>query len=303
METNNAQESDGDITGVRNALSTITNMAKNLTGVIDSLCAEIKTKNLQNGISLFTIKEKLLVFYMQYLAEFMKFKVSGQKVEGSPVIERLAEIRVYLERIHPIEKKLKYQIEKMLKTATLGSTDKNDPSRFRANPASMSLETNEDEEEDDADSGEDDSKKKPGIYVPPKLSAVHYDGDDSRAERRKKIIERARKRALQSSVMQELKEEYLDTPVEVKSTNSLKQMEDKYQKRKREFEEEYFTRLPVTKGEIKRAKRISTIGTLGDEVTRFEDTSILHGDMSSVGKKNKSKKKFSKRGGKKKFKR
>uniref|UniRef100_A0A0A9XEF2 Neuroguidin-B n=1 Tax=Lygus hesperus TaxID=30085 RepID=A0A0A9XEF2_LYGHE len=302
METNHASENGGEVPGVRNALSTIANMAKNLTSTIDSLCADVKTKNLQNGISLLTIKEKLLVFYMQYLAEFMKIKVCGQKVEGSVVIERLAEIRVYLERIHPIEKKLKYQIEKMLKAATVGSTDKNDPSRFRANPASMSLETNEDEEADD-DSGDDESKKKPGIYVPPKLSAVHYDGDESRAERRRKIIERARKRALQSSVMQELKEEYLDTPVEVKSTNSLKQMEDKYQKRKREFEEEYFTRLPVTKGEIKRAKRISTIGTLGDEVTRFEDTSILHGDMSSVSKKNKTKKKFTKRGGKKKFKR
>lgn len=66
------------------------------------------------------------------------------------------------------------------------------------------------------------------------MSYVHLDGDESRAERRQKILERARKRALQSSVMQELKEEYLDTPVEVKATNTLKQMEDKWQTRKRE---------------------------------------------------------------------
>lgn len=40
------------------------------------------------------------------------------------------------------------------------------------------------------------STKDGGIYVPPKLSAVHYDGEDTKAERARKQIERARKRAL-----------------------------------------------------------------------------------------------------------
>lgn len=35
-----------------------------------------------------------------------------------------------------------------------------------------------------------------GVYVPPKLSAVHYDGEDSKAERNRKQMERAKKRAL-----------------------------------------------------------------------------------------------------------
>lgn len=34
--------------------------------------------------------------------------------------------------------------------------------------------------------------------------------------------------------MEELKEQYLDTPVEIVQTNSLKQKEDKYQKHKQE---------------------------------------------------------------------
>lgn len=38
--------------------------------------------------------------------------------------------------------------------------------------------------------------KEGGVYVPPKLSAVHYDGEDSKAERARKQLERARKRAL-----------------------------------------------------------------------------------------------------------
>lgn len=40
------------------------------------------------------------------------------------------------------------------------------------------------------------SAKEGGVYVPPKLSAVHYDGEDTKAERARKQMERARKRAL-----------------------------------------------------------------------------------------------------------
>lgn len=41
-----------------------------------------------------------------------------------------------------------------------------------------------------------DTAKESGVYVPPKLSAVHYDGEDTKAERARKQLERARKRAL-----------------------------------------------------------------------------------------------------------
>ena len=60
--------------------------------------------------------------------------------------------------------------------------------------------------DDDTESDGDDqkpSKRKSkdgssisGVYVPPKLSAVHYDGEDTKAERNRKQLERAKKRAL-----------------------------------------------------------------------------------------------------------
>lgn len=70
--------------------------------------------------------------------------------------------------------------------------------------------SDEDDESDESDSdteanksGKDKKKKskdaahgKPGVYVPPKLSAVHYDGEDTKAERARKQLERARKRTL-----------------------------------------------------------------------------------------------------------
>lgn len=48
------------------------------------------------------------------------------------------------------------------------------------------------------------------------FSYVTYtDGDESWAEKQQHVLERARKRALGSSVMQELREEYFDRPSEV----------------------------------------------------------------------------------------
>lgn len=65
------------------------------------------------------------------------------------------------------------------------------------------------EDESTTDSGDDDetttmkvSRKKSkesskgAVYVPPKLSAVHYDDGDTKAERDRKQLERAKKRAL-----------------------------------------------------------------------------------------------------------
>lgn len=55
-------------------------------------------------------------------------------------------------------------------------------------------------DESDAEDGTNKTKKKSkdstGVYVPPKLSAVHYDGDDTKADRTRKQLDRSRKRAL-----------------------------------------------------------------------------------------------------------
>jgi len=47
------------------------------------------------------------------------------------------EIRTVLERIRPIDHKLKYQIDKLVKASVTGSIDSKDPSNFKANPANF----------------------------------------------------------------------------------------------------------------------------------------------------------------------
>lgn len=84
---------------------------------------------------------------------------------------------------------------------------------IQPNLSSLALQTNtgdeigecRDSSDDESDNGRKNlsnnarkskGSKEAGIYVPPKLSAVHYDDGDSKAERNRKQIERVRKRTL-----------------------------------------------------------------------------------------------------------
>lgn len=62
--------------------------------------------------------------------------------------------------------------------------------------------------------------------------------------------------------MQDLKEEYLDVPVEVSAGSRAQQILSKAQKEKEEYEEAYMTRLPITKAEKHRQRKLTTLGSL-----------------------------------------
>jgi len=205
-----------------------------------------KEYNTSKGISLLDIKCHTLMSYLGDLAHVILKKSKFESIKDDASIERLVEQRTVLERIRPLEFKIKYQIDKLVKTALSGFVDPNDPDRFRATIDGLAdADDNEEDEQSDADEAEGRSLKKTKdvVYVVPKVTAVPYDGDESRAVKRQKEYERAKKRALQSSVMQELREEYADTPVEMQiNTVGLKNKQSKYDYERQKYEEDYFTR-------------------------------------------------------------
>lgn len=56
---------------------------------------------------------------------------AGKSIERDPSIDRLIEIRTVLEKIRPIDYKLRYQIDKLVKTAITGVTNSKDPINFK----------------------------------------------------------------------------------------------------------------------------------------------------------------------------
>ena len=65
-------------------------------------------------------------------------QLNGKSIEGSTLVNRLIEERVTLERIRPLEEKLKYKIDKLTKIAH-GNIDKNDPLQIKPNVENLDL--------------------------------------------------------------------------------------------------------------------------------------------------------------------
>lgn len=57
-----------------------------------------------------------------------------------------------------------------------------------------------------------------------------------------------------------MKEECLDIPTEITEGSRAQQMLTRAQKEKEEYEEAYLTRLPVTKAEKHRQRKLTTLG-------------------------------------------
>lgn len=112
------------------------------------------------------------------------------------------------------------------------------------------------------------------------MTSMPYEDDESSAQKQR---DRARKRAINSALIDEWKEEYLDTPVEIMGSSRAQQQISREMKEREKYEEENFTRLPMTKEERHRQKRLSTMGALGDEITSFR--SSLSNSGSSKRKK------------------
>ncbi|XP_011297960.1 neuroguidin isoform X1 [Fopius arisanus] len=268
--------------------------------LVDNMLVRVRNGEVSTdkGLSFLEIKYHMLLSYLINLTYVVLRKCSGEKIEGDPSIDRLVEIRTVLEKIRPIDHKLKYQIDKLVKTAVTGTTSSSDPSYFRANPESLMAKIDGSDQEDESDEEDEGGKgnkvRKTGIYVPPKLAAVHYDGDETMMEKSRKASERARRRAVSGAVLRELKEEYLDAPIEDTQGGEKQISLGRENKRKIEFEENYMTRLPVTKQEKHRNRQISTLGQLGDEITTFGGSSSIPMKKRKAAK-GKGKKSFKKK--------
>ncbi|KXJ82819.1 hypothetical protein RP20_CCG010979 [Aedes albopictus] len=260
---------------------------KQVSDLVGNMLQRVKTGELSTeyGLNFLEIKYHMLLNYLINLTYVVLRKCSGHKIENDPSIDRLIEIRTVLEKIRPIDYKLRYQIDKLVKTAVTGASVADDPTSFKANPANLMSQLPETAGADgDSGSGDesDDSTKVleklrkakaakaggPGkpessstgeVYVPPKHMAVPYE-EESKSDRARKQMDRARKRALGSSLIQELKEEYLDTPVEISSSSRALQKLSRKEREREEYEEKYLTRLPITKADKHRSRKLTTLG-------------------------------------------
>jgi len=274
------------------------------SNVLQSLMDKVDNDNFltDSGLSFLELKNHMLLDYLSNLSYIMLRKISGKSIVNENAIERIAEDRTVLEKLRPIEKKLKYQIDKAVKVAESGQLSADDPLNFRPNLGALKRSGDDLNEDSDSENDEADDETVPnkannksGKYVPPKNVPAFID-DQETLEKNEE--ERMKKRSLSKSIMEDLKRQHLDLPEEEHNhVDTLKAQHIAKMKERIRYEEDNFMRLPLSKKEKHKRRQMTTIGTLGDEITYFGNDNFYNDPKS---KKRKGPRRMSK--GSKKFK-
>merc|ERR1712142_1286580 len=141
-----------------------TYLAESITGVtnLHNNCVDTGTSR-EHGLSFLEMKCHLFLEYLINVTYSMLLKLDGKPICGEPCIEHLVEIRTVLSKIKPIEKKLKYQIDKLVKMSSGdGKSLEQHALSFKPNLENL-VGKDEDSEED-----ENKEQEKSDVYVPPK---------------------------------------------------------------------------------------------------------------------------------------
>ncbi|KAK6122787.1 hypothetical protein DH2020_043465 [Rehmannia glutinosa] len=254
---------------------------------IQALTAKVKADNFptSDGISYLDAKHLLLLNYCQSLVYFLLCKAKGLSIQGHPVVRSLVEIRLFLEKIRPIDRKLQYQIQKLTRTTPTtvekpGLNEKkadenqktDDLLKYRPNPDLLVSKTNTTTEED------------AGVYRPPKFAPSSMEEDKmSKQERNalrrdKEIVRQARQSAYVRELMNDLEgrpEEVRKSRIESKEVmNYIAKMEDRARR-----EEELFTRarslklLGLTESFYDEIKTLPMEGGVTEQSTSFSNAS------------------------------
>ncbi|KAL4616843.1 neuroguidin [Arapaima gigas] len=303
---------DADLPSAVSLFSSLTQQVAAVTSHVQSLIKRVKDGVFPTaaGLSFLDLRYQLLLFYLQDVTHLMSIKAEGSSIKNSSALHRLVTIRTVLEKMRPLDQKLRYQVDKLVRTAVTGSLAANDPLHLRPNPENLISKLSESEESEDEGraAAEKCVKSEPSVgskkYVPPRIAPMHYEGDETEADRQKELAEKRRRAALRSSVIQELRQQYSDAPEEIRDRRDFQtERQSREELHRKEYEESMMVRLAVTRQDRTARKR----GMMGmssqlSSITRFSDITALTGgdgqdtDATHPRKKKKKQLKKKKRG-------
>ncbi|KAK9953433.1 hypothetical protein ABG768_017427 [Culter alburnus] len=272
---------DSDLPTAVLLLNSLTEQVASITSHVQDLIKKVREKAYQTskGLSFLDLRYHLLLFYLQDITHLISLKTEGESLKDNSAIHRLVTIRTVLEKMRPLDQKLKYQIDKLVRTAVTGSLSENDPLHFRPNPQNMVSKLSESENSDDE--GEEGTTKEPSAsrrYVPPRIAPMHYDGDMTETDREKERINKQKRAALRSSVIQELRQQYSDAPEEISDRRDFQtERQSREEQYRKNYEESMMVRLSMTREQKLRKRGMMGMASQLSNITRFGDITVLTG--------------------------
>ncbi|KAI9353555.1 Sas10/Utp3/C1D family-domain-containing protein [Obelidium mucronatum] len=278
----------------------LTTLAESIKSTKRKLCALQQLLSgsklpTSKGVSLLEVKLHSLLSYLTHLSFFILLKLNGvSTAEGHGSVDRLIELRVVLEKMKPIEAKLKYQIDKVVKAANeadggSGASSKNtpgsivgwegevddskrgsggagltdyelqaagvaDPLQFKPNPMNL---VGAMALKDTSATVANESEQ--GVYRPPKIAPVKY-SEESRSSK-SKLSNQTRESLSKSRLFRDMRETFDNSrPEQVTSHGTgyglreIRDAKDEELEKIEEFELDNYQRLGATKDRNKREK-------------------------------------------------
>ena len=257
-----------------------------------NLVKSLNSLPMNDGVSLLNVKIQTILSYLTNLAYFILLKLNGTQIHNHKVIDSLVQLRVVLEKTRPLEQKIKYQIDKLIKAASASddvglikpetdNVDLVDPLQFKPNPESL-MPIRE-----SPLVSKQSSNEETGIYKPPKIAPMHFKHD---TRDKSKLTNSVQKLAANSRLLNELRSQY-DSKPEIQSTEGTgyagREVGNKFDdelKAKIEFEEDNFIRPNPTRADKKLLKAVQSRGSMMRFQNDFMDLSSDYNDISGIGR-------------------
>lgn len=273
------------------SLKNIKQSVESVKSVLESL-EDFELK--PNGLDIINVKCQNLAEYLQKLTLLTSFRLTGSsvqsrnasEVQSGDLVDELIKLRVIHEKTRNLQSKMRYRIDKLLKSTNVTEENDNennvddeddqiDPLAFKPNPSNLLSRGKE--QQDDNDNNEDDND---GIYRPPKLAAVPYTNPEKGSKREKK-------NAIPAAILPEL---VGSNDVHQASTSGLGTVPSKQTSKRakelarlQEYEEENMTRLVHNKKEAnRRARDEADIALGGGGVLKGRRVGGLEGEFDDV---------------------
>ncbi|KAL8709458.1 MAG: hypothetical protein Q9220_005841 [cf. Caloplaca sp. 1 TL-2023] len=307
-------------------VQSLSSLLVSLNSAIDSLPSSEGLAPPSDGLSLLDTKNELFLSYLQNLVFLILYKLRAQRTSlqagderSEPafddIVKTLVSLRIYLEKgIRPLESRLKYQLDKLLLTASEAT-----PSQFKPQPTakkSTSKPANRSSSASTSPSASDSEQQSlpvSDLSHRPNLSAftrkTSYQSSSTRQQRDTNIYrppritpttlpttttsdrrENADNRKRKSNAMLDtfVREELSSAPTaepSIGAGNGLRGKDADRERERREYEELRLVRLPSEGGKKKKGK--GRVGSGFDEVLGGAGEGLGEAVRGSGGKKRK----------------
>ena len=308
------------VTELRERLGELRDKVNPLRSVLEE-SAELKEVFSDDLVDFLEAKQQILLSYCVNVVFYLALKSEGRSVKTHPVLKQLLELRYVMEKMRPLDSKLKYQLDRLIKFSTLSADErqamilKPNPSALRARGAgddSESEEESEEASEEEMVSEDEDEKEEEAtytkkakknynikddddaVYRPPKMAAMPYKDSEAAEEKKAKKLGRMKAKLKDSEMLRALQEEFGSAPQAESSTGVTGRTQEERdaeaaEDERRDFEEERFVRLVVSKKDKKAMKRaqknagrMDALAGIGD-VGEFDEVSKLMGSSGGAG--------------------